>query len=420
MTCQISKTVETHLCTGCGGCAGLFPNDVTMIERPKEGRRPAVLNKNTHDLDAICAASGIDYGQLDLETQEEQDWGPVLATYIGHAADPAVRFKASSGGAISAIMQHMIEVQDVDGFLNIGQSSQNAKFNEARLTRTKDDILNSAGSRYAQASPLERLWEVGSGQTVGFVGKPCDVATMQKIRQARPEMRKRVPLTISLLCAGPANGEGVSALLSKLDVAQNAAVNTLRFRGEGWPGTMQATYTKSCGTTETSRELSYAEGWGNVLQQHRLWPCRICSDHVGFFADISVGDPWHMAPEGNTAEGESLIVARTPYGKAIIEDAILCGVLVAEEVGNDALPKAQPNLLKARANAYGRRLTMRLMGLSVPHDKNDGLFGCWMRSLTLREKVSSILGTAKRIIRQKIYRPSRISAQPTRTKAAHD
>lgn len=91
MTCQISKTVETHLCTGCGGCAGLFPNDVTMIERPKEGRRPAVLNKNNHDLDAICAASGIDYGQLNLETQQEQDWGPVLATYIGHAADPAPR-----------------------------------------------------------------------------------------------------------------------------------------------------------------------------------------------------------------------------------------------------------------------------------------------------------------------------------------
>ena len=46
----------------------------------------------------------------------------------------------------------------------------------------------------------------------------------------------------------------------------------------------------------------YAEAqynWGGTLQAHRRWRCRVCADHTGAFADISVGDPWHAAPEGD-------------------------------------------------------------------------------------------------------------------------
>ena len=60
---------------------------------------------------------------------------------------------------------------------------------------------------------------------------------------------------------------------------------------------------------------SYEEGWGDILQKHTQWRCRVCADHTGAFADISVGDPWHAPPEGDTDAGRSLIVARTPRGR---------------------------------------------------------------------------------------------------------
>jgi hypothetical protein len=64
--------------------------------------------------------------------------------------------------------------------------------------------------------------------------------------------------------------------------------------------------------THVSDGIPYAEGWGRILQSERRWRCRVCADHTGAFADISVGDPWHAPPEGDTDAGRSLIVARTP------------------------------------------------------------------------------------------------------------
>lgn len=405
MSCQIRQTVDSHLCTGCGGCAGMFPESYQMLESANAGRRPVSIGPAPKRALDVCAGSGVDYRDLDLSTQTEQDWGPVKATYIGHAADPELRHKGSSGGAISAIAAYAVEKGLVSGILHIGAAPNDALANTARISTSRDALLEAAGSRYAQASPLDGLRALAEAPgTYGFIGKPCDVASLAKTRKAFPDYKDKLPLSISLLCAGPSNRVGVNALLDEMDVEDGATVDSLRYRGEGWPGTMQAAYTAKDGKRKLSAALSYATGWGKVLQKHRLWPCRICIDHVGFFADISVGDPWHQAPEGNTDKGESLIVARTPYGQSVIEDAIREGYLVAEQVDDDALAKAQPNLLNARASAFGRRLTMRLMGLAVPADRGTGLFGCWLRNLSPREKLSSILGTAKRIISQKIYR----------------
>lgn len=409
MTRDIRQTVDSHLCTGCGGCAGMFPKSFKMMEDTTAGLRPvAVGTPPKHALD-LCAGSGVDYRELELTTQAEQDWGPIEATYIGHAADPELRHKGSSGGAISAIAAYALEKGLVSGILHIGSAHNDALSNTARISTNRKALLEAAGSRYAQASPLDGLRELdGTPGTYGFIGKPCDVASLAKIKKAFPDYKDKLPLTISLLCAGPSNRVGVNELVNEMGVEDRAVVASLRYRGEGWPGTMQATYTDKDGNQKRSAELSYENGWGQVLQKHRLWPCRICIDHVGFFADISVGDPWHLAPEGNSEKGESLIVSRTPYGQSVIEGAIREGYLEAQQVNNNALEKAQPNLLNARASAFGRRLTMRLMGLPVPADRGTGLLRCWLRTLSPREKLSSILGTAKRIISQKIYRAPKI------------
>jgi coenzyme F420 hydrogenase subunit beta len=89
---------------------------------------------------------------------------------------------------------------------------------------------------------------------------------------------------------------------------------------------MQAEWTDADGTHRVSDGIPYAEGWGRILQSERRWRCRVCADHTGAFADISVGDPWHAPPEGDTDAGRSLIVARTPRGRAFVEAAIAAGV----------------------------------------------------------------------------------------------
>jgi hypothetical protein len=124
--------------------------------------------------------------------------------------------------------------------------------------------------------------------------------------------------------------------------------------------------------------IPYAEGWGRILQSERRWRCRVCADHTGAFADISVGDPWHAPPEGDTDAGRSLIVARTPRGRAFVEAAIAAGVLVAEARPRDVIARAQPNLKATNAAVWGRRAAMRMVGLPAPRDVGQGLFRHWL------------------------------------------
>mgnify|MGYP001815747542 CR=1 FL=1 len=263
--------------------------------------------------------------------------------------------------------------------------------------------------QFREASAAESLGRIASNdQKAVFVGKPCDVASARKAMQADAALDDRIPLTIAIFCAGQPNLVATQRLLDRLGVPKDAHLTDLRYRGQGWPGLMQARWLDEKGFERESDAIPYAEGWSEILQSGRRWRCRVCADHAGAFADISVGDPWHAPPEGDTDAGRSLIVARTPRGKAFIEDALRSGALVAEPRSRDVIGRAQPNLRTTHGAAWGRRIAMRALGLAAPRDRGQGLFRLWL-GLPTRQKLQSIAGTWKRVVRERLWRPVRVA-----------
>jgi coenzyme F420 hydrogenase subunit beta len=414
MNCKvdtISKVVESNLCNGCGACAGAFPNAFKMIDDAIEGRRPVALSPNgSADRDAISVCGGLGLAPLPAKDKVEADWGPVLACWEGHAADAETRFRGSSGGAVTALATFLLEKDQAGAVAHIRGRRDDPRFNEATLSTTGQDILSAAGSRYAQASLLDLLPQVREAPTqVAFIGKPCDITSLTKARQFDPDLDRRVGLTIAIFCAGAPNLAATETLLDRLGVPKKAKLTDLRYRGFGWPGKMQARWIDADGTPQVSAAISYADGWGSVLQSGRRWRCRICDDHTGAFADISVGDPWHTPPQGQKDKGKSLIVARTPAGKALIEEAIAAGVLIATEAPRDVIAAAQPNLLQTNAAVWGRRVAMTLVGMPTPLASTSSSFGAWLRQLSTVNKVKSILGTIKRIWQKRLFRAVRLT-----------
>jgi coenzyme F420 hydrogenase subunit beta len=171
---------------------------------------------------------------------------------------------------------------------------------------------------------------------------------------------------------------------------------------------MQAEWVEADGRRNTSEGIPYAEGWGSILQSSRRWRCRVCTDHTGAFADISIGDPWHAPPSGNVDAGRSLIVARTERGRCFVERAIRDGVLVAESRSRDVIARAQPNLSATHGAAWGRRIAVRALGIAAPKDRSQRLFGLWL-GLPAKQKLQSILGTWKRVLRDRLWRPTHVS-----------
>lgn len=405
----ITRAVQRNLCTGCGGCAGLFPQAIRMVEHPVHGRRPVVEATPAGRAAAraaaqVCAGLGADFRALPHRDATDRSWGPVLAVWQGHAVDPEIRHRGSSGGAVTALALFALQSGLARGVAHIAARADDPRRNAAVISRSRAELLRGAGSRYAQASPAEALGDIAAGRDpVAFVGKPCDVATVARASAADPSLAAKIPLTIAIFCAGAPNLQATDRLLTALGMPTGATPVALRYRGEGWPGLMQARWRDGAGTEATSPGITYAKGWGEILQAHRRWRCRICTDHTGAFADISVGDPWHQAPEGEAQAGRSLIVARTPRGLKLIREAIAAGVLEATPEGREAIAKAQPNLVATQGAVWGRRLAMQIAGLPVPADRGLPLFAAWI-ALPLRAKLSSVGGTLRRIWRGRMWR----------------
>ncbi|MFK7871002.1 MAG: Coenzyme F420 hydrogenase/dehydrogenase, beta subunit C-terminal domain [Roseobacter sp.] len=410
----ISSIVACNLCTGCGACAGSFPDFIRMVDDPENGRRPVVAQspagrRASEAAAKICAGASTDWHDLSVEDDIDAAWGPVLYAWEAWASDPATRHRGSSGGAVTALADFALSSGLAAGVAHIAARRDDPRLNEAVISRDAHGLKRASGSRYAQASPAEALGEIASGAApIAFIGKPCDVASVHKAVRADAALADRIPLTIAIFCAGAPTLAATEKLLDQLEVPKQAKLTDLRYRGNGWPGLMQAVWQDTDGRTHKSKAITYAQGWGGILQASRRWRCRVCADHTGAFADISVGDPWHAPPRGNTDAGRSLVIARTPRGRAFIEAAIQAGVIEAEARPRDIIAKAQPNLMATNGAAWGRRLAMRALGMGAPQDRGQRLFGFWL-GLTVRQKAQSVLGTWKRVVRDRLWRAVAVS-----------
>lgn len=411
----IRDVAERQLCAGCGVCAYLDPDAIRMVDDVEQGRRPLVLGNSTgrsqDDAFTACPGRGLAHRD-DLENGcfiEEllPSWGPVLEVYEGYATDEEIRFAGSSGGVGTALALHCLGEHGMEGVLHVDARSDVPYLNETIFSTDREGLLAATGSRYAPASPCDRLDLIeGAAVPCVFMGKPCDVAAAVAAADLRPRLAAKIGLTLAIFCAGAPATSGTLEMLSQMGIPP-ADLRSVRYRGNGWPG--KATVRYRAGEGQVVATMSYEDSWGDILQKHRPWRCHVCADHTGEFADIAVGDPWYRAIEPDEP-GRSLVLVRSERGRRLFAAALASGCIVAEVADPSILPRSQPNLLRARGALWGRMLASRAMGIPVPEYRNMATFGTWRKELTWKAKAQSILGTARRVRRRRLRR--RLPVEP--------
>jgi len=410
---EITEVVARQLCCGCGVCAYLAPERVEMVDAVRYGRRP-IVKEDPNDpalRDAVAACPGIglrhdfDAKTPGLVAELIPAWGPILELWEGYATDEGLRFAGSSGGVASALGVAALEASGMHGVLHVGADPETPYLNRTVFSTTREEVLAACGSRYAPASPCDGLQRiVDAPGPCAFIGKPCDVAATKFARELRPELDERLGLTVAIFCAGTPSTGGTLAMLERMGVEDPKTVKSLRYRGHGWPGMASVTYVKD-GEEHTS-ELTYDESWGQ-LQRYRQWRCYVCADHTGELADVAVGDPWYR-PRAEGEPGRSLVLVRTERGREAVRAAMRAGLLALERVEPGILPASQPNLVHARGAIWARMWTCRLMGAAAPRYRGFPTFRFWLSALSLRQKLSSFAGTAKRVLRKGLRERIRI------------
>lgn len=392
---SLQDVVEWDLCTGCGACFyACTKGGVSLVNIENKGIRPRFDNADCASCTqclSICPGYTVDSKQVPGNSNGELEFGPALEIWEGFASDPEIRFKASSGGALSAIALYCLERENMEFVLHTGMDEQKPWTNKTCQSRNRRELMERSGSRYAPASPCDGLEAIEkSSRPCVFIGKPCDAAAVMTVREQRPALSEKLGLVLTFFCAGTPSTRGTLDLMNSLEVSPQTT-SSVRYRGEGWPGRFRVQH----GNPPEEKSLSYMESWGK-LSGYRSLRCHLCPDGTGSVADISCGDAWHEF-QNSGEPGLSIILVRSRRGQEILRRAVAANYLTLRPSTPAAVIAAQPNLVGRRRELFGRLLAMWLLLVPSPNYKSFSLFQSWIRIPFVR-KIETILGTMRRLV----------------------
>jgi coenzyme F420 hydrogenase subunit beta len=401
----LGDVVDWGLCVGCGACASACkPGGIHMVHVEQEGFRPVFDDPSCRectDCISICPGARLDgnleIGTLPKRSEADHEFGPTLEIWEGWATDPDVRFKASSGGVLSALSLYCLERGGFSGIIHAGMDPTKPWMNRNHVSRDRDGVMARTGSRYAPSAPCAAVADAAaSGEPHVFIGKPCDAAAVNALKRNDSAVQRSIGLVLTFFCAGTPSTRGTLDLMDGLESGPDH-IREVRYRGQGWPGRFRVITE----TGEEKKSLTYHESWGR-LTGYRPLRCNLCPDGLGRVSDIACGDAWDQFDETGDP-GRSLVLVRTELGRRILREAREAGYVTLKPVGAENVLKAQVNLLERRRQLFGRLLAFRLLGAPVPRFENFSLFRSWL-AIGPVQQARTVFGTMRRILQRRWYR----------------
>lgn len=396
MNTLIDKVRDNGLCLGCGICAGISkPDSVTMTLKSNGFIEPEVHNLSSADerlLKNICP--GIYLNHESPDGNGHPVWGEIKGLYSACSTDSVVHYEGSSGGIVSQIAISLLESSQVSAILQIGGDSKDYTRNSLKISRTKDDVISCASSRYAPASVFDNILQLleNTNDKFAFIGKPCDVSTLVSFLTAFPQYTNRFAVKIAILCAGLPSFNGTKQIVDEFQPAY--PIKDLQYRGKGWPGYFSFTDSKN-----VEYRKSYNDSWGSSLNRYLNFRCKVCPDGIGLQADIAVGDAWETEsgyPDFSEKEGKSLVIVRTTNGEEIYRHMYVNNDIESEKIGIEKIKLMQPYQYHRRSMVGARLLAFRIRKGSMIRFKG---FRINLNVIKNRPKdlIREFVGTYKRV-----------------------
>jgi coenzyme F420 hydrogenase subunit beta len=410
---RLDRISECGLCIGCGLCQSVAgPEVVRMAVTSGGDERPVVcgdLDHQTVDLIYdVCPGTrveGLPTRLIEEATHQNKIWGPYREMVMAYAADPEVRFRAATGGVLTALALYLLHSGQVDFILHVKASNERPSFGERHISRLAADVITASGSRYgptAVLSDMESLLELN--KPFAFVGKPCDIAALRNLARHDNRVDALVRYWLTPVCGGFMPSKDLREFLGEQGI-EFQKIHSLSYRGYGCPGPTRIEMTDG-----QVIEKNYLDMWEDASSWSLPFRCKICPDGIGEGADIAAADTWPGGSptwEGQkTDKGTNAVIVRTAAGQALIKAAAAEGFLVVEdEIGPDELSDFQPHQVAKKYASWARHLGLRTSGQLAPETERLRI-----RELAEERKITELLlearGTRKRVMAGKTREPA--------------
>jgi len=325
-------------------------------------------------------------------------WGPIASLQRGWAADPAGRWHAAAGGAMSALGIYLLETGEVDAILHVRASTAEPMLTDAHVSYTRGDVLEGAQSRYGPAAPLVHVHRLlDEGKRFAVLAKPCDISAIRALQRRDTRAREQIRAALTLFCGGVPSLRMAEKIVAFHGVTPDE-VTLFRFRGHGWPGPMRT-------QTADGRvfDLNYRQAWYDPSSPWTYdiqFRCKVCPDAIGEVADVSCPDGWILRDgtpiQDEGPEGVNLVIPRTGVGQRLVDAAIEAGYLETAPCSFEELNLMHRDHFPRKFSAPARAMGMRVAG-------QPGLRIRRYRTLTMlrkagvRRALTALRGTVRRV-----------------------
>ena len=371
---RLSDIVENGLCIGCGLCQAVAGRDrIEFVITPEGRERPVERKEIPPDawrrILGTCPGVRVEGALPELSGQgakTDRAWGPYHRVCLGHAADPEVRFRAASGGVLTALAAWLVESGAVSFVLQVRASLDRPARTETVMSEDGAAVVRSAGSRYGPAMPLASIMDaLDRDEPFAFVGKACDAGALRLLAREDDRVARHCKAVLVLVCGGASEFLKTRDLLTELGLREDE-LSLLRYRGYGNPGRTRI-------ETRDGRafEKTYLEMWEDESQWRIQNRCKICPDAIGEVADVAAADYWPGGVPSGEDAGFNSIIARTPTGRDLLRDAEAAGAIrIVRELTMRDMDDTQPHQVRKKKSVWARLAGMRAAGHLAPEVVN--------------------------------------------------
>lgn len=368
---NVQRVVEDDLCTGCGTCVSVCPQNAVHMKETPAGLLVPSINSSCN-LCGICASvcPGDHLEAEVLKDDVDPFKGKVLAAFLAQATDRDLLFGCQSGGAVTVLLCHLLESHQIDGAIVTEMPENKSLRPRVFYATSRDELVRAQGSKYCPVAVNAVLTGNKSGEMsrTAFVGLGCHVHGLRNAQACGLSNVQNVSLVIGLACGGTFSFGAIDYLVGLSGIRREQAMS-FYFRSKrwtGWPGDVCIWSSDGVAHRVENKQRMLARKAFSIPR------CLICFDQMNVFSDLVVGDPWGIRDD---KRGYSVVLARTQRGLDALLSAKEAGGLMIEIISPDSVFKGQTVERKRREWSVFTDLWRR-MGKPLPQvDINER----WMK-----------------------------------------
>jgi len=373
---NVSDVVKNNLCVGCGLCGVICPvKAISMVFSEERGMFYPKVNEKTCTKCGLCVE--VCYGvMLDIDLSrrlfKEGSYDPVIGSYLGlylgYAMDENVRFNATSGGVVTALLSYALEKGIIDGAIVVRTRPDSLPITECFIAHSVNDLFSAMGSKYSPVNFTKCFEKLETGKKYAIVVLPCHAYGVRKLMEKSPKIRSKIALIIGLFCGGMPTYLGTEFLLRVYGM-KGYTITRLEYRGGGWPGRLLVEGRR--GAQRKVISVPYPEYWLGMFEYFQPYRCTICTDGFNSWADVSVGDAWHPEIRKTDRLGSSLIITRSTLGELLVRGAFKENKITIIPISKNFVIESQMGLIKYKYCTIAIRIRLsKYFHMKIPYPYN--------------------------------------------------